>query len=470
MSLCICSAFRKLFSVVISAFVCFLPVTHFQLLTTTSSSSLNPTFYSGIYHINMAKQSNTKVSSGDEVAVAINNQLQHTPTLQVPDFLSLSKKELIAQLQAYNVHARKDKTKDALANQLRQHYITKILPGLVKNHDGYLNYNGGNYRFYYQKKNGFIFKCSRYRHPDKTWTSRYAVTKAYSEMASEPTFDNCPGTLFVQLTGAGTLSSPQLPPPFHQCGCLNSIQTMDLGYQDTRPALEMISPSITFVDVLTEEKRQAVRESLSSRSIHWDGLSGGKFRNTSLRKFILDLHSQPKINTLVKQVMAPLVATVQAKYPTLLYVKYGALKSLPRCPSQYEGHDHRLHSDYPKLHSDIPADQRPVSIILGLDAFKFIYLPHLTLTRKDMISLLVPAGHGIIFTNACLHSGGENDSDQTKVRVFAYMASDLSHIPHNKVTKYDWSSDSEDATIGFATHTGGEDEDLSSSGRAADGP
>ena len=89
----------------------------------------------------MAKQSNTKVSSGDEVAVAINNQLQHTPTLQVPDFLSLSKKELTAQLQAYNVHARKDKTKDALANQLRQHYITKILPGLVKNHDGYLNYN-----------------------------------------------------------------------------------------------------------------------------------------------------------------------------------------------------------------------------------------------------------------------------------------------------------------------------------------
>jgi hypothetical protein len=102
----------------------------------------------------------------------------------------LSKKELTAQLQAYNVHARKDKTKDALANQLRQHYITKILPGLVKNHDGYLNYNGGNYRFYYQKKNGFIFKCSRYRHPDKTWTSRYAVTKAYSEMASEPTFES----------------------------------------------------------------------------------------------------------------------------------------------------------------------------------------------------------------------------------------------------------------------------------------
>jgi hypothetical protein len=46
--------------------------TFFQLLTTTSSSSLNPTFYSGIYHINMAKQSNTNCSSGDAVAVANN--------------------------------------------------------------------------------------------------------------------------------------------------------------------------------------------------------------------------------------------------------------------------------------------------------------------------------------------------------------------------------------------------------------
>ncbi len=62
----------------------------------------------------MAKQSNTKVSSGDEVAVAINNQLQHTPTLQVPDFLSLSKKELTAQLHAYSKIPRKNCTECTL--------------------------------------------------------------------------------------------------------------------------------------------------------------------------------------------------------------------------------------------------------------------------------------------------------------------------------------------------------------------
>ena len=172
----------------------------------------------------MAKQSSTKVASEDEVAVTINNHLQHTPTLQVPDFFSLSKKAVIVQLQAYNVDARQDKTKEALANQLRQHYITEILPGLVKSHDGYLNYNGGKYRYYNQRKNGFIFRCSRYRHPNKTWTSRSAVKRAYDEMASKPPFVNCPATLFVELSAAGTLSSLQLPPPFHQCGCLNAIK------------------------------------------------------------------------------------------------------------------------------------------------------------------------------------------------------------------------------------------------------
>ena len=118
-----------------------------------------------------------------------------------------------------------------------------------------------------------------------------------------------------------------------------------------------------------------------------------------------------------------------------------------------------LHSDYDKLHLDIPCHQRLVSIILALNEFKFIYLPHLTLTKKDLITLPVPPGHGIIFTNACLHSGGENESDDVKYCLFAYMASELSHIPHNKVTKYKWSSDNNHAKIAFSTATGGEDED-----------
>ncbi len=146
-------------------------------------------------------------------------------------------------------------------------------------------------------------------------------------MDGKQKFINCVGTLFVELTGAGTLSLPQSPPPYHSCGCLNSIQSIDLGYQNTCPALEMISPSISFVDVITAEKRQVVIESLSARSTKWDGLTGGKFGKHFFQKNFLDLTGQPKMNRLVERVMAPLVTTVQAKYPTLCYVKYGALKN-----------------------------------------------------------------------------------------------------------------------------------------------
>jgi hypothetical protein len=88
--------------------------------------------------------------------------------------------------------------------------------------------------------------------------------------------------------------------------------------------------------------------------------------------------------------MSPLVDMVQAKYPTLLSVKYGAIKSLPGCPSQYKGRDFKLHSDYDKVYANIPSNERPVSIILALNELNFMYLPYLTLARKDLITLHVP--------------------------------------------------------------------------------
>jgi hypothetical protein len=84
------------------------------------------------------------------------------------------------------------------------------------------------------------------------------------------------------------------------------------------------------MDMITAEKRQVVIESLSARSTKWDGLTGGKFGKQCLQKFVLNLTGQPKINHLVERVMAPLVTIVQSMYPTLCYVKYGALKSEAR--------------------------------------------------------------------------------------------------------------------------------------------
>jgi hypothetical protein len=50
-----------------------------------------------------------------------------------------------------------------------------------------------------------------------------------------------------------------------------------------------------------------------------------------------------------------------------------------------------------------------------------MYLPHILQRRKDLVHLTVPAGHAVIFTEACLHSGGANDSTKHLFRLFAYI-------------------------------------------------
>jgi hypothetical protein len=86
--------------------------------------------------------------------------------------------------------------------------------------------------------------------------------------------------------------------------------------------------------------------------------------------------------------MRPLINNVLSKYPSLVCIKYGALKTNPNCPSQYEGHDHCLHSDYKSFFNDLLPDQRPVSLIMALDEFEFIYLPALTMNRKELLTSL----------------------------------------------------------------------------------
>ncbi len=52
----------------------------------------------------------------------------------------------------------------------------------------------------------------------------------------------------------------------------------------------------------------------------------------------------------------------------------------------------------------------------------------------------VPAGHMILFSNMCLHSGGPIDSDRSLLRVFGYITSNPDHFPKNEVCKYTWST------------------------------
>jgi hypothetical protein len=89
-----------------------------------------------------------------------------------------------------------------------------------------------------------------------------------------------------------------------------------------------------------------------------------------------------------------------------------------------------------------PAQQQPISIIVATDAFNFIYLPTKMSSRSELIHTTVSPGQMIMFTNNCLHSGGENNTPHTTIRLFAYFASQSSDIPLNGVCKYMWSDTS----------------------------
>jgi hypothetical protein len=266
--------------------------------------------------------------------------------------------------------------------------------------------------------------------------------------------------MMVVITN-GTVGLPSFPPPYHLCGNASNIPIIQLGQQDLRPTLQMICPTVLFKDVLTAGHRQDIINSLAKK-VKWSSLTGGGKK----RFYVSDLASQPDVCQVVQRVMKPLIDYVQGLYPSLVCVKLGALKSLPNCPSQYEGHNNRFHSDYSSHYPEIAPAERPVSVILALDPFEIQYLPHISLTRGDIVHLTVPAGHAIIFTDACLHAGGANNSTKTLFRLFGYMVSTTAHFPVNQVFKYDWNgaNDDMDATISFVDEKTGEERDNENEG------
>ena len=138
---------------------------------------------------------------------------------------------------------------------------------------------------------------------------------------------------------------------------------------------------------------------------------------------------------------------MQGRYPALKYFKVGALKSLPGAMSQYVGHGQRLHLDYPQSVEELEPRFRPVSIIVGLNSFNFIWLNDRTSRESKIRKMTVYPGEMIMFTNHCLHAGGENITNEEQTRLFAYLVSDESHFPSGEVTTWDWQRGDNDPLI-----------------------
>ena len=106
--------------------------------------------------------------------------------------------------------------------------------------------------------------------------------------------------------------------------------------------------------------------------------------------------------------------------------------------SQYEGCNRRLHSDYFDCVNKRPPLERPMSLLVALDEFEFMYLWNRQDSRKKIDTIIVRPGIGLAFTNYCLHAGGKNKSGKVCFRLFAYLVSDPVDYPNGEINYGDW--------------------------------
>jgi len=82
-----------------------------------------------------------------------------------------------------------------------------------------------------------------------------------------------------------------------------------------------------------------------------------------------------------------------------------------------------------------------------------MWLNDRTSRESDIRKMTVYPGEMIMFTNHCLHVGGENNTNEEQTRLFAYLASDESHFPSGKVTTWDWQREDNDPLISKPSST-----------------
>ncbi len=107
--------------------------------------------------------------------------------------------------------------------------------------------------------------------------------------------------------------------------------------------------------------------------------------------------------------------------PYSLKIHASAIKTVGPSLSQYECHHNKLHSDYDKsFMGKSDWTSLPMSFILALDGFEFMYLPGIDKHRADIETINLKEGEAAMFTSRCLHSGGALKEEATRIRLFAY--------------------------------------------------
>jgi hypothetical protein len=175
------------------------------------------------------------------------------------------------------------------------------------------------------------------------------------------TLFRCTGLMFVPVHGG--VKSVRWFKGNHECGW--KAPKLLQGEPDGRPTLELVQPSQCSGGLVSTQERELIVKMLESADI-WGKLTGGGIK---MREYAQTLASDSFSLSVVMMAMKPYVQHVQEKYPSLVHVKYGALRTFPNQKSQYSRHKYKLHSDYTVDCKDLPPSLRLISIIVSLNAF-----------------------------------------------------------------------------------------------------
>jgi hypothetical protein len=318
----------------------------------------------------------------------------------------------------------------------------------------YSNYDDHSYRYSSTSKrdNESTYLCNNFKIAGAGETTRWGTRRQSLNPGGTTPCERCPGKLIVQHgIGIAKCDHPYLKVE-HKCVDNREVTSaVARGVVDNRPQLERVVPNIDSGNYLSkqgiEEVLRAFCEAENRDKNLWQNITGGN----NMRKWIPDIHDNKAkrvaLKETIEKALKGYITIVQERYPALRYCKVGAIKSLPGARSQYEGHGGKFHSDYPQSVEELEPRFRPVSIIVGLNPFNFMWLHDRKSRESEKRVMTVYPGEMIMFTNHCLHAGGENYTDVEQIRLFAYLVSNESHFPTGQVTTWDWHRGEDDPLI-----------------------
>ena len=302
--------------------------------------------------------------------------------------------------------------------------------------DPYTRYGGLFYRYSSTKGNVKRYLCTRYEQNGE-WT---AIKQGC----------HCPGVMIV-IVGEDEgndliyLDKKQLCLSTRDHTEMELRCNMELGLPDNRPSFSVINPALPTYGLDKSSIASIIRDLEEGGG--WAPLTGRSNRVLGDRWYYPDMIENDELYNKVSRHLSWYVRHIQRIYPALTVLKFGALKSAPNAKSQYEGHFQRLHSDYPDAIRALPPDLRPLSVIVALDGFELIRLPHRFARREEMITSTVLPGEAVYFTGECLHSGGVNQKDHPVYRLFFYMCSRIQDVPQGRVRLFNWNGEGDDAQV-----------------------